>query len=34
MVGESTGRRLFKDILAVTPALVTPLVIGLDRLTN
>lgn len=34
MVGESRGRRLFKDILATTPALVTPIVIGLDRLTN
>jgi polysaccharide export outer membrane protein len=34
MVGESTGRRLFKDILSTTPALVTPLVIALDRLTN
>lgn len=34
MVGDSSGRRLFKDILAITPALVTPLVIGLDRLTN
>jgi polysaccharide export outer membrane protein len=34
MVGESSGRRLFKDILAVTPAFVTPLVIAVDRLTN
>lgn len=34
MVGDSTGRRLFKDILSVMPALVTPIVIGLDRLTN
>ena len=34
MVGESRGRRLFKDILSVMPALVTPLVISLDRLTN
>lgn len=32
MIGESRGRRLFKDILAATPAIVTPLVIGLDRL--
>lgn len=34
MVGDSTGRRLFKDILSVMPALVTPIVIGLDRLSN
>lgn len=33
-VGESRGRRLFKDFLQATPALVTPLVIGLDRLTH
>lgn len=32
MIGESRGRRMFKDILAATPAIVTPLVIGLDRL--
>jgi polysaccharide export outer membrane protein len=34
MVGESRGRRLFKDLLQVTPALVTPLAIALDRLSN
>ena len=34
MVGEEKSRRLFKDFLASVPALVTPLVIGLDRLTN
>lgn len=34
MVGESRGRRLFKDILSVTPALVTPFVIAIDRLAN
>lgn len=34
MVGESRGRRLFKDILSVMPALVTPIVIAVDRLTN
>lgn len=34
MVGESRGRRLFKDILAVTPALLTPIVIAVDRLRD
>ncbi len=34
MVGESSGRRMFKDVLSVMPALITPLVIGLDRLTR
>jgi polysaccharide export outer membrane protein len=34
MVGESRGRRLFKDILASTPALLTPLVIAVDRLSK
>jgi polysaccharide export outer membrane protein len=34
MVGDSPGRRLFKDILTAMPALVTPIVIGVDRLTN
>jgi polysaccharide export outer membrane protein len=34
MVGESRGRRLFKDILSAMPALVTPIVIGIDRLSN
>lgn len=34
MVGDERSRRLFKDILAAMPAFVTPLVIGLDRLTN
>jgi len=34
MVGDSSARRLFKDFLAVMPALVTPLVIAVDRLSN
>lgn len=34
MVGDSRSRRMFKDILAVIPALATPLVIALDRLSN
>jgi len=34
MVGDSTGRRLFKDIMSAMPALVTPLVITVDRLAN
>jgi polysaccharide export outer membrane protein len=31
MVGDSSGRRLFKDILSAMPALVTPLVVALTR---
>lgn len=34
MVGDDNSRRLFKDILSVIPAVATPLVIGLDRLTK
>lgn len=34
MVGDSNARRLFKDVLSVVPALATPIVIGIDRLTN
>lgn len=34
MVGESRGRRLFKDILATTPALLTPIIIAVDRFSN
>lgn len=34
MVGNSESRRVFKDFIALMPALVTPLVIGIDRLTN
>lgn len=34
MIGESRGRRLFRDILAVMPAMVTPLVIAFDRLSD
>ena len=34
MVGDSRSRRLFKDVLAVMPGLLTPIVIGIDRLTN
>jgi polysaccharide export outer membrane protein len=33
-VGESKSRRLFKDFLATAPALLSPVVIALDRLTN
>ncbi|WP_275229105.1 polysaccharide biosynthesis/export family protein [Novosphingobium album (ex Liu et al. 2023)] len=34
MVGESRGRLLFKDVLATAPALLTPLVIAIDRFTR
>lgn len=34
MVGDDNSRRLFKDILSAIPAIATPLVIGLDRLTK
>lgn len=34
MVGDSRSRRLFKDILAIIPALATPIVIAVDRLSN
>jgi len=34
MVGESRARRLFKDVLATAPALLTPLVIAVDRFTR
>lgn len=34
MVGESRGRRLFKDIMTALPALVTPIVVAVDRLSN
>lgn len=34
MVGESRARRLFKDLLAISPALITPTVIAIDRLTR
>lgn len=34
MVGDSRSRRMFKDILAILPAMVTPIIIGLDRLTK
>lgn len=34
MVGESRARRLFKDILTAIPAAVTPIVIGIDRLSR
>ena len=34
VVGESRARRLFKDVLAALPALVTPLIIAADRLSN
>lgn len=34
MVGDSRSRRLFKDVLAILPALVTPVIIGIDRVTR
>lgn len=34
MVGDSRSRRLFKDFLTLMPALVTPIVIAVDRLSN
>jgi polysaccharide biosynthesis/export protein len=34
MVGESRGRRLFKDVLATAPALLTPMVIAVDRFSR
>lgn len=34
MVGDSVARRRFKDILMAMPAIITPLVIGADRLTR
>lgn len=34
MVGDSNARRLFKDVLSIIPALATPIVISIDRLTN
>ena len=34
MVGDSTSRRLFKDILAVVPLLTTPIIIAVDRLVK
>lgn len=34
MVGESRGRRLFKDLLQVIPVLTSPLIIAVDRLTK
>ncbi len=34
MVGDSRSRRRFKDILAILPALATPVIIGIDRLTK
>ena len=33
-VGESRGRRLFKDVLSTAPALLSPLIIALDRFSN
>jgi len=32
MVGESSARRLFKDLLSTVPAITTPLIVALDRL--
>jgi polysaccharide biosynthesis/export protein len=33
-VGDSRSRRLFRDIMMVLPAAITPIVIGLDRLSK
>lgn len=34
MVGDSVARRRFKDVLMTMPAIITPLIIGADRLTR
>lgn len=34
MVGDSKGRRLFKDLLQLVPALTGPLIIAIDRLAE
>lgn len=34
MVGDDRARRLFKDIMALTPALLTPIIVAVDRLGN
>jgi polysaccharide export outer membrane protein len=34
MVGESRARRVFKDVLASVPGLVTPLILAIDRFGN
>lgn len=34
MVGESRGRRLFKDALQALPVITSPLIIAVDRLVN
>lgn len=34
MVGESRGRRLFKDILQALPVITSPLIIAVDQITN
>ncbi len=34
MVGDATGRRLFRDILATVPLLTGPLIIAIDRLAK
>ena len=34
LVGDSSGRRLFKDLLQTLPVLISPLVIALDRVTR
>lgn len=34
MVGESRGRRMFKDILSTVPLLTTPIIFAIDRLNN
>lgn len=34
MVGDSRSRRMFKDVLAIIPALVTPVIIGIDHIPN
>jgi polysaccharide export outer membrane protein len=34
MVGDSRSRRMFKDVLTTIPALVTPVIIGIDHILN
>lgn len=34
MVGDSQARRLFKDVIQTLPAIVSPLIIALDRVTR
>jgi len=34
MVGDSSSRRLFKDLLSIVPLITSPLIIAIDRLAN